>query len=313
MSKKIVKVGSRESALAMWQTEFVIQRLEEKTNDYIFEIVPIKTKGDKILDVALAKVGDKGLFTKELEQAMLDGEIDLAVHSMKDMPTVIVEGLTIAAILKRHDPHDVMVAIPEITSFDALPEGAKVGTSSLRRRAQLLHIRPDLDIHEIRGNLNTRMRKMADEHFDALILAAAGVERLGWSDKITEKLSYDICLPAVSQGAIGVECRADDAEILALTALIHDEATAVCVKAERALLKALEGGCQVPIGALAEIQGEQLYLRGIVGSLNGTILLKDQETGSIETPEQIGITLAQRFLDNGAQQILDSIRQELAQ
>ena len=313
MSKKIVKVGSRESALAMWQTEFVIQRLEEKTNDYIFEIVPIKTKGDKILDVALAKVGDKGLFTKELEQAMLDGEIDLAVHSMKDMPTVIVEGLMIAAILKRHDPHDVMVAIPEITSFDALPEGAKVGTSSLRRRAQLLHIRPDLDIHDIRGNLNTRMRKMADEHFDALILAAAGVERLGWSDKITEKLSYDICLPAVSQGAIGVECRADDAEILALTALIHDEATAVCVKAERALLKALEGGCQVPIGALAEIQGEQLYLRGIVGSLNGTILLKDQETGSIETPEQIGITLAQRFLDNGAQQILDSIRQELAQ
>lgn len=162
--------------------EFVIQRLEEKTNDYIFEIVPIKTKGDKILDVALAKVGDKGLFTKELEQAMLDGEIDLAVHSMKDMPTVIVEGLTIAAILKRHDPHDVMVAIPEITSFDALPEGAKVGTSSLRRRAQLLHIRPDLDIHDIRGNLNTRMRKMADEHFDALILGrcwsgAAGLVR----------------------------------------------------------------------------------------------------------------------------------------
>lgn len=313
MSKKIVKVGSRESALAMWQTEFVIQRLEEKTNDYLFEIVPIKTKGDKILDVALAKVGDKGLFTKELEQAMLDGDIDLAVHSMKDMPTVIVDGLTIAAVLDRHDPHDVMVAVPDIPSFDALPQGAKVGTSSLRRRAQLLHVRPDLDIHDIRGNLNTRMRKMADEHFDALILAAAGVERLGWSDKITEKLSYDVCLPAVSQGAIGVECRADDKEILALTALIHDEATAICVKAERALLKALEGGCQVPIGALAEIQGDQIYLRGIVGSLNGKILLKDQETGSIETPEQIGMTLAQRFLDNGAQQILDSIRQELAQ
>lgn len=186
MSKKIVKVGSRESALAMWQTEFVIQRLEEKTNDYLFEIVPIKTKGDKILDVALAKVGDKGLFTKELEQAMLDGDIDLAVHSMKDMPTVIVDGLTIAAVLDRHDPHDVRVAVPDIPSFDALPQGAKVGTSSLRRRAQLLHVRPDLDIHDIRGNLNTRMRKMADEHFDALILAAAGVERLGWSDKITE-------------------------------------------------------------------------------------------------------------------------------
>lgn len=313
MSKKTVKVGSRESALAMWQTEFVIKSLEEKTNDYIFEIVPIKTKGDKILDVALAKVGDKGLFTKELEQAMLDGEIDLAVHSMKDMPTVIVDGLTIAAVLERHDPHDVMVAIPQITSFETLPRGAKVGTSSLRRRAQLLHLRPDLDIHDIRGNLNTRMRKMADEHFDALILAAAGVERLGWSDKITEKLSYDVCLPAVSQGAIGVECRADDAEILALTALVHDEATAVCAKAERALLKSLEGGCQVPIGALAEIQGEKLLLRGIVGSLDGKILLKDQESGYLAAAEQIGMTLAQRFLDNGAQQILDSIRQELAQ
>lgn len=313
MSKRIVKVGSRESALAMWQTEFVIQCLQQKTNDYIFEIVPIKTKGDKILDVALAKVGDKGLFTKELELAMLDGAIDLAVHSMKDMPTVLIEDLTIAAVLERHDPHDVLIAASGIPSFAQLPQGAKVGTSSLRRRAQLLHLKPDLEIHDIRGNLNTRLRKMTEEHFDALILAAAGVERLGWSEKITEKLSYDICLPAVSQGAIGVECRKDDAEILALTALVHDEKTAVCVQAERALLKALEGGCQVPIGALAELQDERIVLRGIVGSLDGQILLKDQQTGRADAPEQIGIDLAQRFMDNGAQQILESIRQELAQ
>lgn len=313
MSKRIIKVGSRESALAMWQTEFVIECMQQKTKDYSFEIVPIKTKGDKILDVALAKVGDKGLFTKELELAMLDGEIDLAVHSMKDMPTVIVDGLTIAAVLKRHDPHDVLLAVSGITSFANLPQGAKVGTSSLRRRAQLLHLRPDLEIHDVRGNLNTRLRKMSEEHFDALVLAAAGVERLGWSEKITEKLDYEVCLPAVSQGAIGVECRSDDAEILALTALVHDEATAVCVRAERALLKTLEGGCQVPIGALAERQDEAIVLRGIVGSLDGQILLKDQQTGSAEDPEQIGTALAQRFLDNGAQQILESIRQELAQ
>lgn len=312
MTKKVVKIGTRESALAMWQTEFVVEALKQKTNEYIFEIIPIKTKGDKILDVALAKVGDKGLFTKELELAMLAGEIDLAVHSMKDIPTTLVEGLTIAAILQRHDPHDVLVA-QGYDSFAALPQGAKVGTSSLRRRSQLLNARPDLDIHDIRGNLNTRMRKMVDEQFDALILAAAGVERLGWSDKITEKLSYELCLPAVSQGAIGIECRADDNEILVLTALIHHEETAHCIKAERALLAALEGGCQIPIGALAEVEGQQIRLRAIVGSLDGQTVLKDQIIGGIHEAAELGETLAKRFMANGAKEILENIRQELDQ
>lgn len=312
MTKKVVKIGTRESALAMWQTEFVVEALKQKTNEYIFEIIPIKTKGDKILDVALAKVGDKGLFTKELELAMLAGEIDLAVHSMKDIPTTLVEGLTIAAILQRHDPHDVLVA-QGYDSFAALPQGAKVGTSSLRRRSQLLNARPDLDIHDIRGNLNTRMRKMVDEQFDALILAAAGVERLGWSDKITEKLSYELCLPAVSQGAIGIECRADDNEILALMALIHHEETAHCIKAERALLAALEGGCQIPIGALAEVEGQQIRLRAIVGSLDGQTVLKDQIIGGIHEAAELGETLAKRFMANGAKEILENIRQELDQ
>lgn len=312
MTKKVVKIGTRESALAMWQTEFVVEALKQKTNEYIFEIIPIKTKGDKILDVALAKVGDKGLFTKELELAMLAGEIDLAVHSMKDIPTTLVEGLTIAAILQRHDPHDVLMA-QGYDSFAALPQRAKVGTSSLRRRSQLLNARPDLDIHDIRGNLNTRMRKMVDEQFDALILAAAGVERLGWSDKITEKLSYELCLPAVSQGAIGIECRADDNEILALMALIHHEETAHCIKAERALLAALEGGCQIPIGALAEVEGQQIRLRAIVGSLDGQTVLKDQIIGGIHEAAELGETLAKRFMANGAKEILENIRQELDQ
>lgn len=313
MSKRVIRIGTRESALAMWQTEFAVSVLKGQTGDYDFEIVPIKTKGDKILDVALSKIGDKALFTKELEQAMLDGQIDLAVHSMKDMPTAIVEGLTIGAILKRHDPHDALIATEGFHSLDDLPQGAKVGTSSLRRRAQILHVRPDLNLYDVRGNLHTRMRKMTEEGFDALILAVAGVERLGWSERITEKLSYDVCLPAVSQGAIGLECRQDDAEMLALAALVGDQETTECVQAERAFLETLEGGCQAPIGALAIREGEQIFLQGIVGSLDGKILLRDQLVGSRENPEKIGQALAKRLWAGGAGQIIESIRQELGQ
>lgn len=205
------------------------------------------------MDVSLAKIGDKGLFTKELEVGLLQGEIDFAVHSMKDMPTVLPEGLQISSLLKRHNPADVLIS-DKYQSFAELPQGAKVGTSSLRRKAQLLHARPDLDIHDLRGNLQTRMRKMQEENFDGIILAAAGVERLDWHDKITEELSYDICLPAVSQGVIGVETRVDDSEIIALVQLVHDVQTANCVTAERALLKSLEGGCQIPIGAYAQLK-----------------------------------------------------------
>lgn len=310
MCKKKILVGSRDSVLAMWQTQFVIDRLLEVTDAYEFEIVSLKTKGDKILDVSLAKIGDKGLFTKELELGLLNGEIAFAVHSMKDMPTALPEGLQISSMLKRHNPADVLIS-ERYDSFAALPQGAKVGTSSLRRRAQLLHQRPDLEIHDLRGNLQTRMRKMKEEQFDGIILAAAGVERLGWQDKITEELSYDVCLPAVSQGVIGVETRSDDAEVIALVQLVNDVETQWCVEAERALLQALEGGCQIPIAAYGQLEGNQLILDGLVGSLDGKTIIRDRISGSVEKRLQLGQQLAQRLAVQGGQAILDEIRMEL--
>lgn len=310
--KKKIRVGSRDSVLAMWQTQFVIEQLQQVTDAYEFEIVSLKTKGDKILDVSLAKIGDKGLFTKELEVGLLQGEIDFAVHSMKDMPTVLPEGLQISSLLKRHNPADVLIS-EKYQSFAELPQGAKVGTSSLRRKAQLLHARPDLDIHDLRGNLQTRMRKMQEENFDGIILAAAGVERLNWHDKITEELSYDICLPAVSQGVIGVETRVDDSEIIALVQLVHDVQTASCVTAERALLKSLEGGCQIPIGAYAQLNDDMVVLQGLVGSLDGKTIIRDEISGPAAQSEQLGQQLAQRLSEQGGQAILEEIRMELNQ
>lgn len=260
----------------------------------------------------MAKIGDKGLFTKELEVGLLQGEIDFAVHSMKDMPTVLPEGLQISSLLKRHNPADVLIS-EKYDSFAALPQGAKVGTSSLRRKAQLLHARPDLDIHDLRGNLQTRMRKMREENFDGIILAAAGVERLDWHDQITEELSYDICLPAVSQGVIGVETRTDDPEIIALVQLVNDAQTASCVAAERALLKSLEGGCQIPIGAYAQLEGDTVVLQGLVGSLDGKTIIRDEISGPAAQSEQLGRQLAQRLSEQGGQAILEEIRMELNQ
>ena len=310
MTKRTVKIGSRDSALAMWQTKHVISELEKVTSEYTFEIVPLKTKGDKILDVSLAKVGDKGLFTKELEAAMLDKTTDLAVHSMKDVPTNLVDGLIIGSILKREDPRDVLIS-PKGYTFQTLPEGAKVGTSSLRRKAQLQNLRPDLKICDVRGNLNTRMRKMHEENFDALILAAAGVIRMGWSDEISEYLPMDISLAAVSQGAIGIESREDDAEIMALIAKINDEETATCVCAERALLRALEGGCQIPIAAHAVIKNDTLKLNGLVASLDGKRVIKETLSGNKDNAEEIGLELAKKLTALGADEILAEIRQEL--
>ena len=310
MTKRTVKIGSRDSALAMWQTKHVISELEKVTSEYTFEIVPLKTKGDKILDVSLAKVGDKGLFTKELEAAMLDKTTDLAVHSMKDVPTNLVDGLIIGSILKREDPRDVLIS-PKGYTFQTLPEGAKVGTSSLRRKAQLQNLRPDLKICDVRGNLNTRMRKMHEENFDALILAAAGVLRMGWNDEISEYLPMDISLAAVSQGAIGIECRKDDAEIMALIAKINDEETATCVRAERALLRALEGGCQIPIAAHAVIENDTLKLNGLVASLDGKRVIKETLSGNKDRAEEIGLELAKKLTALGADEILAEIRQEL--
>lgn len=310
MSKKVVKVGTRDSILAMWQTQFVVDELKKVTDQYEFEIISLKTKGDKILDVALAKIGDKGLFTKELEVGLLAGEIDFAVHSMKDMPTALPEGLQISSMLKRHNPADAFVS-DKYNSFMELPKGAKVGTSSLRRRAQLLHARPDLDIHDLRGNVQTRMRKMRDENFDGIILAAAGLERLEMFDEIKEELSYDICLPAVSQGVIGVETRENDEEIIALVQLVNDKQAEICVKAERALLKSLEGGCQIPIGAYAELTEDTVVLEGMVGSLDGKTIIREKISGTREQCEELGVTLANRLSELGGKAILEEIRMEL--
>lgn len=310
MSKRIVKVVSRDSALAMWQTNFVVSLLREATDAYEFEIVPLKTKGDKVLDVSLAKIGDKGLFTKELEDGLLSGEMDFAVHSLKDIPTELPKGLQLSAMLKRHNPADVLIS-EKYNSFETLPQGAKIGTSSLRRKAQLLYRRPDLNIQDLRGNVNTRMRKLREEGFDGIILAAAGVERMEWKEYITEELSYDLCLPAVSQGIIAVETRSADEEIVALVQLIHDKESEVCALAERALLRALEGGCQVPIAGHASVSGDELILDGLIGAIDGKIVIRDQVRGDVSQAEALGQLLAERLSAQGGKEILEQIRMEL--
>jgi len=308
MVREII-VGTRESALAMWQTKWVVDTLQKLNPDYTFRIVSMKTQGDKILDVALAKIGDKGLFTKELEVAMLNGEIDLAVHSMKDLPTLLPEGLTIGAMCERVDPRDVVISRNGIT-LAQLPQGALIGTSSLRRCAQLLNYRADLRIEPLRGNLNTRMAKLERNNLDAIILAAAGVERLGWGDRITERLSTDICLPAVGQGSIGIEIREGDQEVFEVVRKINHAPSRAAITAERALLKKLEGGCQIPIGSLGTVDGEQLTLKGVVAGLDGQEMIRDQISGSINEAAKLGVKLADRLVEMGADRILKKVRQE---
>lgn len=304
---KCIRVGSRRSNLAMWQSEYVIDLLKEEYPEYTFELIPISTKGDKMLDVALSKIGDKGLFTKELEVALLENRIDFAVHSMKDIPTALPEGLAISAITKRHDASDVLISKNKV-SFEDLPKGAKVGTSSLRRRAQILNRRPDLNLQDIRGNINTRLKKMEDENFDAIILAAAGAERLGWHDIITEKLDFNLTLPAVGQGALGIETRENDEDIFKLLSTINHSETNSCVSAERALLRYLEGGCQIPIGAHGKIENNKLYLEAMVASLDGKIMIRGNIEGEIKDATELGIALAKELKEKGAVKILDEIR-----
>ncbi len=262
-----------------------------------------------MLDVALSKIGDKGLFTKELETALLDNEIDLAVHSMKDLPTKLPAGLKIGCITQRENPQDVLIS-PKNYTIETLPAGAKVGTSSLRRRSQLLNCRSDLQLEDLRGNLLTRMKKMHDENFDAIVLAAAGVIRLEWQQEIAEYISTDIFLPAVGQGALGLEIRAEDVEVENLLQGIHDADSARAVLCERALLAHLEGGCQIPIGALAKVTGDIIYLQAMVASLDGKILIKDSMVGTIEQYAEVGIKLAKKLLEQGAEEVLKQVRQE---
>jgi hydroxymethylbilane synthase len=303
-------VGSRDSELAMTQTHYVIAEIKKHFPKLNFKIEKIKTEGDKILDVALSKIGGKGLFVKEIENALLAGEIDLAVHSMKDVPTLLPAGLTIASVTGREDPRDCLIAGDGKTGLSGLKEGAVIGTSSLRRSAQLLHFRPDLKIVPIRGNLNTRLRKLHQLELDGIILAYAGVFRLGWSDKVTEIIDYSVCLPAVGQGALGIETRADDTRVNQVVSVLNDAAANACVTAERVLLRRLEGGCQVPIGAYGRLEEGKLVLDGIVASLDGRTVIRDSVAGDPADAAVLGQRLAQMLLDRGAGEILIKARQE---
>ena len=307
MKKKVI-IGTRGSALALWQANWVKSELKKKYPDIEVSLTKIKTTGDKILDVPLAKVGGKGLFVKEIEEALLEGRVHLAVHSMKDVPTFFPDGLHLRCITEREDPRDAVFSRNKIKLLD-LPKGAKIGTSSLRRQSQLLHLRPDFEILQLRGNLDTRLKKLDDGHFDAIILAGAGVKRLGWADKITELLSPEVSLPAIGQGALGIETPTNDAYINDLVAFFDHPETSYAVRAERALLKRLEGGCQVPIAAYGTLSGETLTLKGLVASPDGKTLVKDALTGPKENCEKLGVELAERLLKNGAYDILKDLYQ----
>ncbi|MBS3944322.1 MAG: hydroxymethylbilane synthase [Melioribacter sp.] len=300
-------IGSRGSELALWQANFVKKLLEKRINNLSVEIKIINTKGDKILDVALSKIGDKGLFTKELENELLKGSIDLAVHSLKDLQTELPQGLTLTAVTKRHPVQDVIIARKKGITINNLPQGAIVATGSLRRRSQLLHLRPDIKIEELRGNVPTRIKKLLESDWDAIILARAGVERLKLNKYISSVISIKRILPAVGQGALGIETRDDNLFAQKVLKKIHHEKTFVAVRAERALLKSLEGGCQVPIGAYGSVKSNVLSLEAIVGSVDGSVTFRKNITGSIKNPEKLGEKLAAQLLKAGASEILDDI------
>ena len=302
-----IKIGSRGSELALWQTHWVRDRLSTYFPGIAFEVVTMKTTGDRILDVPLADIGAKGLFTKELDQGLLSKRIDIAVHSLKDLPTVLPDGIDLGAVCERWDMRDALVSRDNRT-IDNLPEGATVATGSLRRRAQLLSYRPDLKIVDIRGNLNTRFRKFDQSGWDAMILAVAGIERLGWQARIAEKISFDVMLPAVGQGSIAVTSRSGDAPVTIFLKDLEDSATRAAVTAERALLRALEGGCQVPIGALARAAGDMLRIDSCVCSLDGQKVVRDMATGPVVEAELIGTTLSEKLLELGAGAILEEVR-----
>ncbi len=308
MRKKIV-IGTRKSKLALWQAEYIADCLRKKYKDIQVELEHIVTKGDKILDVPLAKIGGKGLFTKELEIAMMEKRVDLAVHSLKDMPTALPDGLKLAAITKRFDCGDALVS-PVYKTLDNLPLGAKIGTSSLRRKAQLLRYRPDLEIHNLRGNVNTRLRKLEEEHFAGIILAVAGLKRLGFEKMITQIIPQTICLPAVGQGALAIETRADDEEIQQLLQFLHDEETADATAAERGFLARVEGGCQVPVGVYAQVDKydkEKLIVEAVIGAIDGSCLIREKISGKRTQAKELGIKLAEKILANGGLVIMQSL------
>jgi len=304
-TNQVIRLGSRGSKLALWQAEFVQFAIERETGRKV-EITRIKTTGDMILDVPLARVGGKGLFVKEIEEALLSGDIDLAVHSMKDVPTDLPDRLAIVAITRREDPRDAFLSV-KYRKFEELPPGARLGTSSLRRQTQLLGLRPDLSVETLRGNLDTRIRKMEEGRYDAIILAAAGLRRLGWEAKITEYIPEEMSLPAIGQGALGIEIRVDDPDTREAVSFLNDRDTAFAVRAERGFLKRLEGGCQVPIASYGRTEGDSIFLKGMVGRPDGSEIIRGSARGSTEDPEALGVGLAEQLLARGAKEILDEV------
>jgi hydroxymethylbilane synthase len=307
MANQKIIIGSRGSELALWQANYVKRELEKKHKNISVEIKIIKTKGDKILDVALSKIGDKSLFTKELENELLAKRIDLAVHSLKDVQTQLPKGLKLAAITKRHAVEDVLIARKKGMTINKLPEDAVVGTGSLRRKCQILHLRPDIKTEELRGNVQSRLKKFYKSEWDAIILARAGIERMKLQKHISSFISKDEMLPAVGQGALAIEIHEDNKFVDDILQSIHHENTYVAVLAERSLLKTLEGGCQVPIGAFAEVKSSGVYLDAMVGNLDGTITFRKKMRGSRKNPEKLGKQLAKDLLKAGAKEILNEI------
>lgn len=302
-----LRIATRKSALALWQAEYVKAQLHVFHPQLTVELVPMTSRGDKILDVPLAKVGGKGLFVKELETALLNREADIAVHSMKDVPMEFPEGLGLSVICPREDPRDAFVS-NHFDCIESLPSGSVVGTSSLRRQCQLLAKRPDLSVKFLRGNVNTRLQKLDDGEYDAIILASAGLIRLKMQSRIRQGIAPEFCLPAGGQGAVGIETRTGDSDISALLAPLHCQTTTEQVLAERAMNRHLEGGCQVPIGCFAVHEADnQLWLRGLVGNPDGSVMLEDEIRGSVEAAEQLGIELAERLLAAGAGEILKAV------
>ena len=305
--KKTITIGTRKSLLALWQSNYIKSCLEAQYPDCEVRLQKIVTKGDKILDVPLSKIGGKGLFTKEIETALLDGEVDLAVHSLKDMPTKLPDGLCLTAITERAVVGDAFVS-NKYNTFAEMPAGAVLGTSSLRRKAQLLAKRPDLDIRDLRGNVDTRLHKLDECQYDAIILAAAGLTRLGYADRIKETLPCDFCIPAVGQGALAIECRTDNKEVRSMLEFLNHPATKNCTDAERAFLGLVEGGCQVPIGVHADvIENNKMHITAIIASLDGSTLLRDEIEGDVTDAVALGQNLGRRMLANGGKAILEEI------
>lgn len=303
---KNLRIATRQSPLALWQARHVASALDAAHPGLNCELLPMRTKGDKLLDVPLAKVGGKGLFVKELENALLDGRADIAVHSMKDVPVLLPEGLHLPVIMRRADPRDALVS-RDAHSLSTLPHGAHIGTSSLRRQCQIRAARPDLQISDLRGGVDTRLGKLDAEQFDAILLACAGLDRLERADRISERIACTILLPAIGQGAMGIECRIDDEFTAQAISALRDQSAHYCVGAERALNARLDGGCQVPIAGHAIIDNDELYMRALVSSIDGRRVIRHEERAPLEQFEQLGLQVAEALLANGAGEILDEI------